>query len=397
MHKILVISHLFPNDVENTSGIFVFDQVRFLSKLVDIKVVSPLIWFPFSKYSKKWGKYHKVNKKIYFDGIEIIYPRYFAISSQIPSVFLAYLAGFLYTLTVSFKIATNYKRFEFDIIHAHFAYPDGFAAVLIGKIINKPVVLTVHGSDVNIYLDKRKHLRNIILFSLRYSDHVIVVSQPLKSKLLELGISNDKISVINNGYDPNVFFPIDQSDSRKQLGLPISKKIILYVGRLQTIKGLNYLIESMKQVVEKHNNVLLILLGEGSMESELKNMVNKYNLSNYVTFVGSQKHEIIPLWMNACDFLILPSLSEGLPLVLVEASACGKPIIATDVGGVSEATDSSSRLLVPPENSRALSMAILKMLNSKYDSSDIIKKNQKFNYNRLVEDIFSLYDRILKS
>lgn len=394
VHKILVISHLFPNNIENSKGIFVFDQVKKLSKLNDIKIISPIIWIPFSYFFGSWGKLRKVNHKISINSIDVYYPRYFAIPLRIRSKILMWFAGFIYSFHVFLKILEIKREFNFDIIHSHFAFPDGFSSVILGRIFKKPVVITVHGSDINLYTEEKNHLKPMVVYALKNASHIVVVSTALKEKVIKLGIDENKISVIPNGYDSELFKPIDKYDARKNLGLPTDRKILLFVGNLYPVKGVSYLIEAMKIISERSNNIMLTLVGEGYLKPQLQSTVKEYGLSSKVLFAGSQPHERIPLWMNACDLLVLPSVSEGFGAVLIEAAACGKPIVASDIGGIPEASNKFGRKLVPPKDPQALANSILEALDSNFNSENIIEENKKFDFSNIVCQLTNIYAQV---
>lgn len=394
MHKILVISHLFPNNIESTKGIFVFEQVKKLSKLNDVKVISPVIWIPFHYFFGNFGKLRNVNHKTSIGLVDVYYPRYIAIPHQIPSKTLMLLAGFLYFIKVFFEILKIKSKFNFDLIHSHFAFPDGFSSVILGRVFRKPVILTVHGSDINLYTEKMNHLKPMVMYALKKASHIIVVSEALKDKIIKLGIDNNKISVIPNGYDPELFKPIDKYEARMSLGLPTKEKIILFVGNLYPIKGVSDLIDAMKIISVLSSNVMLILVGEGYLKSQLQSTVKEYGLSNKVMFAGNQSHEKIPLWMNACDLLVLPSISEGFGAVLIEAAACGKPIVATNVGGIPEASVRIARRLVLPKDPNSLSKALLEVLDSNFNPEDIIRENKRFDINNIADQLTKIYNNV---
>lgn len=389
MSKILIISHLFNNNIEQQKAPFVSDQVKWLSELVELKVIAPILWYPFSRYSKRWGKLMDIKKRELHGNVEVSHPRYLAIPIRISAT----IAAFFYSLSVGVNILQIREKFEFDIIHAHFAYPDGITSVVMGKIFHTPVILTVHGSDINEYL-KIRELRFIITYILNNVKHVIAVSESLKQKIIEMGIDENKITVIPNGYDPKLFKIIDQNYSRTKLNLPHNKKILLFIGTLTEIKGLNYLIKAMKDVIQYEKNVLLIIVGEGYEKEQYKLLTKNNNLEDYIEFVGSKKHSEIPLWLNACDLFVLPSINEGFGVVLIEAAACGKPVVASNVGGIPEASNPIARKLIPPKDSKELAKSILEMLNSEFDPVKIIAMNEKFKYDLITKNLIGIYETV---
>jgi teichuronic acid biosynthesis glycosyltransferase TuaC len=391
VRNVLIVSHLIPNDVEKNNGTFVFDQVTMLSRFAKIKVIAPIVWFPFSKFTKRWGNLKNIKRNQFYNNFEVCYPRYLAIPNKVS----ANLALFLYFISVFMESLNVRRKFEFDIIHAHFAYPDGTSSVLLSKIFNKPVVLTVHGSDINEFPNKNV-LRRLVIYTLNHANHVVAVSESLKQNIIKLGIDENKVTVIPNGYDPKIFNISDKEKCRTKLGIPQNKKILLFVGNLVDIKGVNYLIEAMAKIIKQEKDVLLIIIGEGDRKEKLKLLSKSYTLENYIVFVGSQKHTNIPLWFNACDLFVLPSVSEGFGIVLIEAAACGKPIVASNVGGIPEASNPIARKLVPPKNPEALAISILEMLSSNFDPAKIVATNEKFKFDVIVTNLINLYGTVIQ-
>ena len=156
-----------------------------------------------------------------------------------------------------------------------------------------------------------------------------------------------------------------------------------------------YLIMAMEKIIKHENETLLIILGDGFQKNQLKLLTQKYNLEKYIKFVGYHEHAQIPLWLNACDLFVLPSINEGFGVVLIEAAACGKPVVASNVGGIPEASNPIARKLVPPKDSDALAVAILEMLNTNYNPIEIVAMNEKFKYSVIANNIIALYETVV--
>ncbi len=172
----------------------------------------------------------------------------------------------------------------------------------------------------------------------------------------------EKNVVIRNGLRHEMFFPMDKIKTRKSLNLPDDRKIILFIGGLIRIKGIDTLLRSFANMSEKnHSN--LVIIGKGELEYQLKTLAKELRIEGRVNFMGSQKHDKIPLWLNACDVFCLPSRNEGFPTVIVEAVACGRPGVATRVGGIPEAIiNDTLGILVEPNNTEDLVTALNKAL-----------------------------------
>ena len=385
--RILIVTSLFPNKINPVNGIFVYNQVQFLKKSLCINVISPIPWVPkllglnrAKEYSSN-PNFEELNK------IPVFYPRFLIFPKQIlfPFIWVFYL------LTV-WKTMRNVKgKFNFDIIHTHFAYPDGFAIVLLAFLSKKPVILTVHGSDINIYT-KHLLLRFQILFSLNRCYEIIAVSEELKNKIIQMGISPDKIKVIPMGFDSTKFKPLDTLETRKNMGLPQNSKILLFVGNLIEVKGLPYLINAMWYVSQERQDIVLFIVGDGDRKKDVQSLIHRRGLEKYVKLIGQRPFLEIPMWVNSADALVLPSLNEGTPTILLEALACGKPFVASKVGGIPNLAVGKSCELVPTCDSLALSKAILTLIDKKFEKEKLILSVQNLTSEECAKKVSSIYE-----
>ena len=298
--KLLIITNLFPNSVEPERGIFNKQQSVELAKLCELRVVAPLPWY----------RKGAIPQKEDVDGIKTYHYRYF----MTPKIGRS-LYGFFFYLSLLPKIKRLYKEFEFDAILATWAYPDAFGSYLIAKALKKPIVVKVHGTDINSYT--RYFLRrNMIVCALSNSDKIIAVSSALKDQVVRIGVSSEKIVVIPNGVNTDLFKPMDQAECRRKLELPINKKIVLYVGNMVKVKGIDVLIEAFARL---SSDVLLVLVGDGPLEPMLRLRVKELGIEGNVILSRRTTHNSVPFYMNACDVFCLPSRDEGCPNVVLEA------------------------------------------------------------------------------
>jgi len=239
--------------------------------------------------------------------------------------------------------------------------PDGFAAVLLGRTLGLPVVCTVHGSDVNHYPYRNRATFLATRWALKTVDCLVAVSHDLKTKVFEL-VGERQLEVIHNGADPHKFKPSPQKDSRARLGLAMDKKIVVFVGNLLPVKGLDHLLRAIS--LRSRGDVLLYLVGDGGAKGALMSLAACLGIGDICRFVGARPHDEIPSWLSAADCLVLSSLREGLPTILVEAMMCRVPIVATAVGGIPEIIiPGNTGMLVPSRDDNALSKAIDDVLN----------------------------------
>jgi glycosyltransferase involved in cell wall biosynthesis len=221
---------------------------------------------------------------------------------------------------------------KFDCIDAHFVYPDGFAAVLLGKLLSVPVIVSARGTDINLYPSFRL-IRPLIRWTLNHSAGVVAVSTSLREVILGLGAQPDHIRVIGNGIDLGRFSPVAAAEARNHLGLPSSGKIIVSVGDLISRKGFHFLIPAFAQIAPRFRDVHLYILGEGDYRSKLKALIQEYKVETQVTLVGSVPNDQLRYWYSAATVSCLASSREGWANVLQESMACGTPVVATRVWG----------------------------------------------------------------
>jgi glycosyltransferase involved in cell wall biosynthesis len=289
---------------------------------------------------------------------------------------------------------------NFDLIHAHFAYALGYAAARAGRRFNLPVVVTAHGSDINFYT--RRTLRNwaaagFTIWGVRHASAVTVVSADLKKKVLALNVPADRITIIPAGIRETIFFPRGEKKSlRQQLRLAEKDVLLLFVGNLLPVKGLEFLLTAFAHVGKQRSGVKLVVVGSGKLESSLKQLAQKLGLERNLTWAGKKSHEEIPLWMNAADFLVLPSLSEGYPMVVLEALACGTPVIASRVGGIPEILVSPDfGVMVPSRDSDALAHAILAAVEQKWDTGKLVAYAHANTWTERAQRFLKVYQNVL--
>mgnify|MGYP001033398622 CR=1 FL=1 len=288
------------------------------------------------------------------------------------------------------------NEIDFDIIHGHFLYPLGFVGARLKSLFDKPFVITAHGGDIYSMPFKDEYYLKMVKYVLRQA-HCVITTSHSNSKILQsLGASSKRLSVIPNGYDPDLFKLIPIAEARRKLGLPLNKKILVSVGNLNQVKGHIYLIEAMHLISKKRKDVILIIVGSGPMEKELRRKILSHSLEKNVFLVGRKMHHEIPLWMNAATLFVLPSLAEGFPTVIPEAMACGKPVIGTRVGGVPEAMASDDvGVLVNPKDPEALAQAILEALDKKWRPQIISNYAKQYSWSNLVKQILEVYRQVL--
>jgi len=390
MKNLLIITDRYPSEGVNTS-VFVksqVDAVKHRFEKVIVLALSPsvpriLSRLPFIK--PRWKRDSMVRDYSY-DNVSVHFLKYF----NLPFSFVKQRAG-----EVCFKKISQIiegEDIEFSLIHAHFTYPSGYAAAKLKEVTGKPLVITGHGYDVYALPFKNKKWMEKVKYALMFADMITTPSRSNARKMEEIGIPAEKIRVIPNGYDEELFRPIE--GARKKLRLPDDKKIILSVGNLEKVKGHIYLVEAMAEVHRQRPDVICYIVGEGSERKRLEKRIRELKLEEVVKLVGAKTHDEIPLWMNACDLFVLPSLRESFGIVLIEAMACGKPVVATVNGGSEEIiTDEEIGTLVKAGDAEGLAKAINKAMEKEWDMQYIAKFAERYGWGQASKEILETYEK----
>jgi glycosyltransferase involved in cell wall biosynthesis len=288
-------------------------------------------------------------------------------------------------------LVTKGKPLSYDIVHAHMAVPAGFAGVLVGKILGKPVLITSHGSDIHTYPNYR-FLRTMVFYALNQAKKVVFVSNALRQTAQRKGILHRSTAVIHNGVDQSRFKPLDKAAQRKRLGLPLDRKIILFVGNLLPIKGLPLLLSAFAPLVRVRKDVELVIVGKGELRNELKRQAGILGIRRHIRLTGPVPHEEIPAWISACDVFCLPSREEGFPTVIPEVLSCGRPVVATRAGGIPEIITSDQQgILVHRHDCDELSRALSAALESYWDEKMIRESARHYTWERIATQYGHLY------
>ncbi|NOR68345.1 MAG: glycosyltransferase [Methylomarinum sp.] len=395
--KLIVFSSLFPSNKRPNAGLFIRERMFRVGKQLPIIVISPVPWFPFQGVIRYWKPYFRPQPAMYEEqqGIKVYFPRFLSIPG-----FLKNWDGFFMAVGSWSLLRKLKKQQNFNLIDAHFAYPDGYAATLLGKWFKVPVTITLRGTEVP--LSKFPSRRCRMMIALKNATKVFSVSNSLKDHVVALGANKDKIEVVGNGIDISKFYPIDKSIARDKLDIPQSVKVMVSVGALVDRKGFHRVIEVMPALVDKFPNLILLIIGgdspEGGIRETLESQVQRLNLQKYVRFLGTIAAEELKTPLSAADVFVLATANEGWANVFLEAMACGLPVITTDVGGNQEVVKGDHLgAIVPFGKPNALEMALIKALERQWKNEAILSYAQENTWDKRVSVLVKNFKQLVNS
>lgn len=359
--RIAVVTPMLPVPHDLTRGRFTYETVRALSQLADVRV-----FFQTMRYPRLPGMqarsyiYGKVDADYKLPGLDVEafdYPAVPVISRAING------------LVGSWALGPRVRAYQPDLVLGYWVYPDGFAALRVARSLGVPCVIGALGSDIHV----RSGL-NVMMTrrTLTGADAVLTVSEAMRNATIhEFGVKPQNVHTVVNGFNTSVFGPTDQAQARRELGIGESDQLVSYVGRFVEAKGLRELVEASRQLAARNPRFRLVLIGDGVMKAELLALVQGAGLGDRVHLPGGLPPEKVAQWIGAADVLTLPSWSEGYPNVVVEAVACGRPVVATDVGGTREIINAGNGILIPPKNVEELRSALERALERTWDHAAI--------------------------
>ncbi|WP_297475375.1 glycosyltransferase family 4 protein [Ferrovum sp.] len=387
--RLLTFSSLYPNATKPHHGIFVETRLRQLlgSHPVEARVMAPVPWFPFTH--ERFGDYARqarIPRQEVRQGIAIEHPRY----PLIPKFGMNLAPWGMALACLPLLRAQIRNGQDFDLIDAHYFYPDGVAATLLGHWLKKPVIITARGSDLNL-LPHHPIPRRLIQRAAQRAAHLITVSGALKEVLLQLGADANKITVLRNGVDLTLFQPTEREKTRRQLALT-THPLLVSVGNLVPGKGHDLVIRA----IEPLEPFQLLIIGSGPEQQNLERLVQQLNLDQRVQFKTHLPQAELAKYYSAADALVLASASEGWANVLLESLACGTPVISTAVGGSPELiTAPEAGRLVQERTPQALTQAIQDLFAHLPDREDTRRFASRFNWEETSAGQMTLFRNVV--
>ena len=394
---IVVFSSLFPSAVQPGAGLFIRERLFRVGSHLPLAVVAPSAWFPaqgllqrFKPAFRPGAPSHEVQQ-----GFDVWFPRFLSFPGL-----LKRLDGWLMALGAWPRLRRLKREGRLDLIDAHFAYPDGFAATRLGNWLGVPVTITLRGTEQRLAQDPA--LVPLLKRALADATHVFAVSESLRQVALGLGIAPQKVQVVGNGVDLQKFQPLPRGEARAALGLPADAPVLVSVGGLCERKGFHRVIEQLPALRQRHPGLVYLVVGgpspEGDMTAELQSQVAQAGLQDAVRFLGPLPPQRVREPLSAADVFVLATRNEGWANVFLEAMACGLPVVTTEVGGNAE-------VVCRPElgsvvrfgDGDRLREAIDSALHRDWDRDAIRRYAQDNTWDRRVELLLAAFARLTSS
>jgi teichuronic acid biosynthesis glycosyltransferase TuaC len=359
--RIAIVTPILPVPFDVTRGRFIYEEAKSLSRMAEVKVFLQL-----ARYPRLGGLLPRsyidgrVDPNQRWEGLDVEayeYPAFPVLSRSIN--------GHLGAA----RLKPRLRRFAPDVVIAFWAYPEGFSGVRAAHALGKPCIVGVLGSDVLVRAGVAERMTRTALHE---ADGVIAVSDDLKRVLVSrYGVGADAVRTVVNGFNTGVFNARPQAECRVELGLPADGRLIVYVGRLIEAKGMRELFAAFGTLAQQDPTIRLAIIGDGVMRDEVHRLAQQGGLGARVHMPGGVPPEQVARWIGASDLLTLPSWSEGYPNVVVEALACGRPVVGTDVGGMREILRADNGVIVPARDAVALADGLRQCLVRDWDRAAI--------------------------
>ena len=381
--RVLIVTNLFADPFNASRATFNQQQFARLAKQLDVTVMVPVSWLEIVRQPLAYRRLKREAQQRwpFADYVPFWY---------VPRVGRRLHAAFLF-LSLMLQRLPTFLLGRWDCLFGSWGYPDAVAVAAIAKLTGKPMIAKVHGSDVNVFTQEPARRRQIC-WALGRSVHVVAVSQALATRLEELGVDAGRISVLYNGVDPSRFYPVPQGQARRELGYAEEDRIILFVGNVQPSKGCMELVQAFAKLRARVPRLKLVFVGAGPQQKALAGECAARGMAEDVTFAGRLAHEQIVRWFGAADLFCLPSHAEGVPNVVLEAMACGTPVVATRVGGIPEVLPEYAGTMVPAKDVDALDDALFTALHTKWDRPRIAGHARSFDWDTNVSRLRSLIE-----
>ncbi|MCP1373348.1 glycosyltransferase family 4 protein [Dyella lutea] len=377
--RILVLTNLFPTRWDPHRGAFNRQQFERLGQRHEVEVITA-VPLPERLRGRSAGQAPAV-AGLHLRTFVFVY---------LPRVGRS-LHAFFWAVSLLAQQGWHLLRGHYDCVLASWAYPDAAAAGWLARRMGWPYVVKVHGSDLNVQAEdpaRRPQIRKALVGARA----VVAVSRALADKAVALGVEPARVHVVYNGVDHARFSPGSRPEARHRLDLPGDVPVLLYVGNLKASKGCMDLLEAFAPVAQARPGARLVFVGAGECRDALRARADELGLGGAVRLVGATPHADLPDWFRAATLLCLPSHNEGVPNVVLEAMACGIPVVATRVGGIPEVVPGEGGLLVPVRDRHALAEALVQATALPWDTGRILEHARQFSWERNLQSLSDILE-----
>jgi teichuronic acid biosynthesis glycosyltransferase TuaC len=356
--KVTVVTSDFPIPVEPYRGHSEYQIVLALSKIANVNVICPFPRYP--KWFQPSYDYRHPDLSYSPPGVATRYIEYPALPGLTRCI----------NGSVCAKYLEPYFRESMPDVACNFwLYPEGYATVSVSRKLGIPAIVGSIGSDLNRIPDPAS--RWLTRLAMKRAAFVVTKSEHLAQRAIQMGISPSKVRTVRNGCDPSVFHLADRSEARAQLAIDNKAELVLFVGRLDAKKGIVELLDAFASLASRRSHLRLAYIGDGPGSEHLRSKAKHLGLEDRIILIGACSSQKVAQWLAAANVLALPSYNEGYPNVVIEALSCGRPVIATNVGGILELVNEESGILIAPRDSRVLANAIETAMERQWDEFSI--------------------------
>jgi glycosyltransferase involved in cell wall biosynthesis len=380
--KIALVTPFFPTREQPYRGHSAYQTILRLQRRAQVEVFCPLATYP------KWWRPHNFP----YSSTDLTYS-----PPEIKTHYFEYPALPGITRPINGEVCARYLQpklrvRQIDLILNYWLYPEGYAAVRAGHKVGVPVVVRSIGSDLNRIPDRVTGW--LTRRTMELADFVLTASTQLRNQAVSVGIPANKVRAILNGCDSTVFRPLDRDQVRILYDISPSVSVVLFVGRLESSKGVFELLRAARDLLHTGLNLLLVYVGEGTARALLESEVAALGMANQVRFTGVCDSVAIVQWLAAANLFALPSYAEGCPNVVLEALSCGRPIVASNVGALPELVDPRCGILIPPHNVEALADGMRTALQHTWDEAEIVRLHRR-TWDDVADEIYEVCEAVV--
>jgi glycosyltransferase involved in cell wall biosynthesis len=381
MLRIAVVTRYFPSSAEPWQGRSAYQTLRVLARQAEVRVFFPNAAYPFWLRPRS-RSYNALDPSFSPPDVKASYYDYSALP-LVSRPFNGWMAAR--------ALLPHVRGFAPDLIFSCFLYPEGYAALKIGKTLAVPVVAMSIGSDINLIGDPISALHTRAV--LREADFLVTVSGDLRRKAVAMGAPPEKARAILNGCDLAVFHVKDRPEARQRLHIDPAAEAVVYIGRMDVKKGLRELVDATASLHPQRPELHVYLVGEGPDRHVIESAIQTRNATGYIHALHGCASDDVAVWMAAADLITLPSYMEGCPNVVLEALACGRPVVATNVGGIPELMNDECGCLVPPRDPAALAHALASVLDRTWDAAAISARSSR-SWSDVAAELLAIFESL---